>query len=295
MSLTTPSWKPALIALGVAGGLAILTGLYVFVDQRAEILLEAHHPRPPSLVRAATTPEAIAAGRRLAAVTACAGCHGADLAGRPLSVSGSTIDATNLTVAARRLSDADLDRAIRRGLRPDATSELAMPSQAYAGFTDDEVASIIGYLRSLPPKGTLTAQPRPGLLLRANLVAGVFRPETQKLVQARPPLDAGPRLAWGRRVAGVACGQCHGTDLGGARGAPGPDLTVHGYYDRRQFHTLMRTGVAVDDVDMALMSRTAIASFSHFSDGEIDAIYDYLDARDQALVAASRSAHHGPA
>ena len=56
-------------------------------------------------------------------------------------------------------------------------------------------------------------------------------------------------------------------------------------YDRARFRTLMRTGATADGDSFGLMPRTARTFFSHFSDGEIDAIYDYLDARDQALGA----------
>lgn len=278
-----PRWMWAPIALAL--GLMALAGLYAVVEQRAQAVLDARHSVPPSAVSAATTPEAIARGGHLVTVTDCAGCHGADLTGRMLSVSGSAVDAPNLTVATRKLGDAQLDAAIRHGLRPDGTTELAMPSQDYSRFTDDEMAAILGYLRSLPPKGTLATQPRPGFMLHANLLLGVFRTETRKLAAARQPLDAGPSSAPGRHLAAVACGQCHGTDLGGGHGAPGPDLTVRGYFDRAQFHTLMRTGVSPGDRDLELMARTARMSFSHFSDAEIDAIFDYLTARDRVLAA----------
>jgi mono/diheme cytochrome c family protein len=283
--VTIPNWKWPLIILGLIAGVGGVTGAYTFVNVRSRAILDERHAKPLSAVRAATTPEAIARGAALTTVTACAICHGDDLTGRMLSVSGSAVYAPNLTVLTRRLSDADIDRAIRRGLRPDSTSELAMPSQAYANFTDDEVASIIGYLRGLGPHGTMLAQTEPGLLLRANLLAGVFKTAVGRLADAKPPLDAGPRFALGRHLASLACGQCHGTDLGGGRGLPGPDLTVQGYYDRSQFLTLLRTGVAVDDGDMALMSRTARMSFSHFTDNEINAVFDYLEARDRILGA----------
>jgi mono/diheme cytochrome c family protein len=249
---------------------------------------------PPSAVRAAVAPEAVARGGELVVVTACGGCHGGDLSGGMLRVAGSAVAAPNLTLATPRLSDAALDRAIRRGLAPDGTSELAMPSAAYAGFSDDEVAAIAGYLRGLKPRGTVLAQPRPGLLPRVELLLGVFRTSVESVAAARPPLDAGPRVAAGRHLAMVACGQCHGGDLGGGQGLPGPDLSVDGYYSRAQFHTLMRTGEAVGDGDMALMGRTARMSFSHFSDAEIDAIYDYLDARDRAQIHAASKAGARP-
>jgi mono/diheme cytochrome c family protein len=289
-------WKWALIVSGLVIALTAAATARALIESRSQALLDVRHAMPASEVRAATAPQAIAEGAHLVAVTACAICHGDDLSGRMLNVSRSTVYASNLTVLTHRLSDADLDRAVRWGLRPDGVSELAMPSHVYAAFTDDEAASIIGYLRALKPKGMLLAQPQPGLLLRANLLAGAFRLETARLADAAPPVRAGPRFDEGRHLASIACGQCHGTDLSGGRGAQGPDLTVRGYYDRDRFRALLRTGDAIGEGDMELMSRVARTSFSHFSDSEIDAIFDYLDARDRILAAdlAGAAARHIP-
>jgi mono/diheme cytochrome c family protein len=278
------------IAAAAALALLALTGAWVL--SRSEAILRARHPLPPSLVTAASTPQAREAGAHLALVTACNGCHGADLTGGPLSVWGTEYDAPNLTLLARRRSDAELDRAIRGGLRPYGSSELIMPAQAYARLTDAEVAAIISYLRSLPPRGAQTPRPRPGLLLRASLATALLRTSADQLARARPPLAAPPGLEAGRHLAEVACARCHGADLGGVRGG-GPDLTVRGYYNRAEFFGLMRRGDLVSEGDMELMNQTARASFSHFTDAEIDAIYAYLDARDRVL-AARASQQKGP-
>ena len=272
-------WKWALVGFA---GIVVLVAAYQAVIWRSDTILEAPHPLPASAVRAATTPDALALGAHLTVVTACAGCHGEGLTGGMLTEAGSPIAAPNLTLATPHLSDAALDRAIRRGLKPDGTSELAMPSRAYAGFSNDEAASIIGYLRGLKPSGATLPPSNPGLFLRIELLLGLFRTSADSLAVAKPPLDAGPQVAAGQHLAMVACGQCHGSDLGGGQGLPGPGLSIDGYYSRAQFHTLMRTGEAVGDGDMELMARTARMSFSHFSDAEIDAVYDYLDARDHA-------------
>jgi mono/diheme cytochrome c family protein len=283
-----PRWKRVLIALGLFVGVAAVAGACAFVALRSRAVLEARHARPASAVVAADSAEAVACGAHLVVVTDCIGCHGADLSGQALSLSGSTVYAANLTLAAKKLSDADLDRAIRRGLRPDATSELAMPSFAYANFSDDEVAAIIGYLRGLPARATAPADAPLGPVLRADLALGLVKTSVARLAEADAPIDAGPGFEAGRHLAGVACGQCHGADLAGGYGLPGPGLSLQGYYSRVQFHALMRTGVAVSDGDTELMSQTARRSFSHFSDGEIDAIFDYLAARDRILAAAAK-------
>ena len=269
-------------AFGLAVGLVVLGVIGLVVLPRSRAILDARHPAAPSAVHAVSSPQAVARGAHLVVVLDCIACHGKSLAGGLMSLSSSAIYAPNLTLVSKTRSDAELDRAVRQGLRPDGRSELAMPSQVYAGLTDDEVAAIIAYLRSLPPKGANLAQPAPGLMLRVNLATGALKTEAARIAEAKPPIEAGPRFEGGRHLAATACGQCHGTDLRGGSGSPGPDLTVQGYYDRAQFHTLMRTGVGVSE-NLELMSETASTSFSHFTDAEIDAIYDYLVARDRLL------------
>jgi mono/diheme cytochrome c family protein len=280
----TPIWRWSLVGLGCAAGLGALAVACSFIVSRSDAVLNARHPAAPSAVHVVSSPEAVARGEHLVLVGDCAACHGKTLSGGMMTLSSSTLYASNLTVVSKTVSDAALDRAIRGGLRPDGTSELAMPSQAYASLTDDEVAAVIAYLRSLPTKGIEAKQPPLGLVLRTNLVLGALKTEVVRVAEVRPPLEAAPRFDRGRRLAAFACGQCHGTDLAGAAGSPGSDLTVRGYYDRGQFRKLMRTGDGLGE-HMELMSETAVASFSHFTDDEIDAIFDYLIARDRLLSA----------
>lgn len=267
----------AVLAIGLAAGA-------VAVQVRSQAILAARFPLRPSPVRAATTPEALAEGRHLVQVAACSLCHGRALAGEMLGAAGSPVSAPNLTLVVRRRSDAELDRAIRAGLRPDGTSELGMPSHVYMRFTDAEMAAMLGYLRSLPPAGSMAPRPSPGFVERADLVLGLLHPEVRRVAAATPPLDLGPRFAEGRHLTSFACGQCHGTDLSGSQGAPGPDLMVRGGYDLGQFRTLMREGQTPSGRQLDPMSLVARTSFSHFTDGEIDAIYAYLDARDVKLA-----------
>ncbi len=268
--------------LSLAAGLAVLGVIYGVVLPRSQAIMDARHPAAPSAVHASASPEAVALGAHLVVVTDCVACHGGRLTGGTMSLSSSAIYAPNLTVVTRTRTDAELDRAIRQGLRPDGRSELAMPSQVYAGFTDTETAAIIAYLRTLSPSGANLPRPDPELMLRVNLARGVLQTEVERVAEAKPPIAAGPAVEGGRHLAAVACGQCHGADLNGGPGQPGPDLTVNTYYDRVQFHALMHDKGRPAE-NMGLMTQTALTSFTHFTDGEIDAIYDYLMARDRLL------------
>jgi mono/diheme cytochrome c family protein len=278
-----------LAALGAVVALAAAIGGGQLVMSRSQAILDARHALLTSRVVVERTPEAEARGARLIAVSACSGCHGTDLTGGPLKVFGTQVYTPNLTLQLGALSNADIDRALRAGVRPDGTSELVMPAHAYRAFTDDEIAAIIARLRALPRQGVELPKARPGLLLRAALVVGALQTEAEKVAAARPPVDAGAPFAAGRHLAAIACGRCHGTDLGGIRDV-GPDMTVRGYYSRAQFHALVQKGDAIGEGNMVLMTQTAQANFSHFTDAEVDAIYDYLDARDRILVAKAAAA-----
>lgn len=259
--------------------------LWQWISRGSEAALSRRWPQPASAVAADPSPAAVARGRTLALSAGCALCHGADLTGRALFVAGSPRQTPNLTRAVRRLSDAQFDRALRAGVRPDGTSELGMPSDAYAALTDQEVADLGGYLRSVPAKGEETRPSPPGLFLRAGLAFGRFRPSAERVRDGARPLDAGAAVDAGRRLAETRCGQCHGPDLSGGTGRPGPDLTVRGYFDRAGFRRLMRTGEGLTEGGNAeLMTNAAETSLSHMSDGEIDAIFDYLEARDRVLA-----------
>ena len=261
-------------------GVAALAFAFGFVIPRSDALLSARHPRLPSPIQAVVGDKA--EGQRLSYVLGCRSCHDKRLTGAPVTLSASTLMAPNLTRLSRR-TDAELDAAIRQGLRPDGRSELAMPSQAYAGLTDREAASLVAYVRGLPPSGEVLVQPPYGLILRVNLATGALTIQADRNAQAAAPLDVGVKTAPGRHIAQIACTQCHGPDLTGGHGFPAPDLTIRGYYDRKPFRVVMRTGEGLPR-DMKLMSETASSSLSHLTDGEIDALYDYLIARDTKLA-----------
>ena len=263
---------------GAAVGLATLAFAYGVVIPKSDAILDARHPRAPSTVTAAAGDPV--EGRRLSYVLGCRACHATALTGAPMTLSSSTLLAPNLTRLSKR-TDAELDGALRQGLRADGRSELGMPSQAYADLTDHETASLIAYLRGLPPRGTVQVQEPYGFILRMNLVTGSLKTQVARHAEAGAPVDTGMP---GRHIAQIACTQCHGSGLSGGKGYPAPDLTIRGYYDRKQFHTVMRTGEGLPR-DMKLMAETATSNFSHLTDGEIDALYDYLMARDAKLAA----------
>ena len=60
-------------------------------------------------------------------------------------------------------------------------------------------------------------------------------------------------------------------------GAPArPDLRMVGSYSRVDFATFMTTGKAAGERELVLMSAVARRRYSHFTDAEEDAVYNYL-------------------
>jgi mono/diheme cytochrome c family protein len=114
-----------------------------------------------SMVHVAAMPPAdtIQYGHYMAQVGGCFSCHGAGLSGGAIpGVPPDYPKAQNLTpTGLAQWSDADIVRALRVGKRPDDTTiNTVMPWPYTAQMTDTEMAALIKYLRSVPPRATGT-------------------------------------------------------------------------------------------------------------------------------------------
>jgi mono/diheme cytochrome c family protein len=248
-------------------------------------LLSRSHPVTSETVRAASDQQHIDNGKRLAVVFGCTHCHGADLRGEVLvdEPMMAVLYASNLTLAAQRMTDAQLAQAIRQGVRIDGRALFVMPSEMYVHLKDDELAAVLGYLRSLPPGGSPTLPVQVGPIGRLGLVMREFLPVPELVATARQKL---PLVidghAQGRHVALTACSECHGPDLAGLPGSP--DLAIAAAYDAEAFRRLMRTGVGRGDRPLKeLMSESSRVRFAHFTGEEVAALHAYLKARAEAL------------
>jgi cytochrome c553 len=255
----------------------------------SEAIVSRTYAATAETVRAAGSPQQIAVGKRLAAVFGCPDCHGAGLQGDVFVDMRyvARVHAPNLTLVAQQLSDAQLAQSIRQGVRSDDRALFAMPSEMYVHLRDDELAAVLGYLRSLPAGGAVMPPIEWRAVGRVALVAGEFEPAPVLVAKARikRPPDAGEH-ARGRHTALTACSECHGPDLGGRPGPFGasgtPDLAIATAYDVDAFRRLMRTGIARGDRELGLMSAVARSRFSQLSDDEVDALHAYLKARAEA-------------
>ena len=273
------------LGYGVAAIAALVVVAVVsiwIVSERA--LAEKVEPRKSRL--AAPTAAQIADGDRQLTILGCVSCHGAGLQGKKFAdIPGvATIHAPNIARLAPRMTDAQLDQAIRQGIGHDGRAMFVMPSQQYQFLTDQEVAALIAAIRRLPAAGSEQPPIKLGPKGRVGVALGKFpNIPTQVAAYRNNPLpDLGPATAQGRHLVQTRCSECHAADLKGREVEPGTvsaDLSIVGAYDSDQFRTLLRTGVAPSNKKLGLMGSVARDDFSHMTDEEIEAIHDYLVAR----------------
>lgn len=269
--------------LGTLAGVALIFAGWVWYAS-ASTLNRTYSPGAERLAR--PTPLQLADAPRQGRILGCVSCHGEGLTGRKMfdAPGVATVWAPNLTEVAARASDQQLARAIRQGVGTDGHGLYIMPSQLFARLSDQEVAALIVWMRSLPRRGPATPDTSLGPLGRFGIATGRFQsaPERMEEFRIREPYDVGAEHAAGRRLAATACADCHGPDLSG--GHPGPEtiapgLTIAAAYDLDQFRTLLRTGRPPSGRDLGLMATVARQDFSNYTDGEIAQLHAYLRAR----------------
>jgi cytochrome c553 len=284
-SHSRPSRKVARwLRIGLLSGLLLLVGAAAIVYLLSELALRRTYTEPRVDIVVPSDSQSVLEGHRLAQVRGCSGgCHGANTEG------GVFIDnlllahlvAPNLTIAVRRYSNADLERIIRRGVRPDGLSVIGMPSEMFSGLTDEDLGKILAYLRSVPVLPGPAAERRLGPLARVGFVMGKLAPAAELVRRASlltgiwPP--DGDSTASGGYLARTSCTECHGLDLRGSD--PAPDLRIAAGYSLEAFRDLMRTGKALGDRELPLMSPVARQRFRHFTDEELRDLYAFLVAR----------------
>ena len=138
------------IGLGATVLIVAVASASIFLSER---IIAKVYPLPPSHIRAAQGPEAVARGDKARQGLSAARIVTATIC-TALSFRDFGMPSRNLTLLAKDFSDADFDRVIRHGLRPDGTSVAeTMPSDAFQYMTDADVSDVIAYIRSRPPSG----------------------------------------------------------------------------------------------------------------------------------------------
>jgi cytochrome c553 len=267
------------IKRGLLALVALVVVLAAIVYGGSEWMIRKSHAVPLPQIAADRTPAGISEGARLAALMGCRGCHGPNGNGVLLADMPGVIHAVTppLAPAAARYSDAELARLIHHGVKRDGSGVYLMPIDGHAHIADEDVARIIGWMRTLKPSAAdRTDRLSIGPLGRVAMLAGKLKQQVieQPMASARRPADVG------RYVAESVCGDCHALtepreahDDG--RRVP-PLLEIAPAYDLASFRTLLRTGVGMSHRDLGLMSRVAKGELSNLTDAEIAALHAYL-------------------
>ncbi len=277
----------AIVVLAVAG---------VFAKATLQLGKIRDLPAPRLAVR--TDSATIERGRHLAtAIFKCVDCHGRDLGGREPFVDAGPlglINTPNLTTGQggviRRYDDALLARAVRHGIRADGSPLLIMPALDYVVASDQDVAAVIAYVRSVPPvdRDHEPSTVRP--LGRILYGIGQFPLIDADVVDhAAPPMEVpvGATVEYGKYLGSVGgCIGCHGPGLSGGKIPGGPpdwkpaaNITPAGLkgWTETDFITALKTGRRPNRTPIDTIMPWRLAG--QMDSTEMHAVWLYLQSR----------------
>jgi mono/diheme cytochrome c family protein len=242
---------------------------------------------PDSPVRAATDSASVVRGRHLVeAIAKCQECHAADMGGELWvdEPAFGRLAGANLTGGRGGigdLTDADLERALRRGVGRDRRPLIFMPAEAFAALSDEDLAATIGYLRTLPPVDREMPEPKVGPVARALYLGGNFPllPVTMINHEARRSTPvAGVTADYGEYLATIGgCRSCHGLALAGDANPDAPDITVGriGGWTEEDFFRSLRQGKRPDGSVIDPEKMPWVRS-GQMTDDEMRAVWMYM-------------------
>ncbi len=240
----------------------------------------------------ATDAQSLERGKYLFESRGCVDCHGANGGGRTFVDDGKGLKfaGPNITpggVVAAYKPD-DWVRIIRHGVKPSGQPAMVMPSEDYNRFTDQDLASLVAYVRALPPVagGAAVVQLPPPV--RVLYGFGAIKDAAAKIDHSLPPAQpvaAGVNVPHGAYVANMCIG-CHGEKLSGgkipggppdwpaaANLTPGEGSAMTQYKDSAAFMAMLRTGKRPDGTPIKVMPFESLAKMN---DVDAQAMYEFL-------------------
>lgn len=297
------------IVLGGIVGLIVLAIVAILIYSSVTYK-RTYAGRPVYGITADTSSEGVERGEYLVMVViGCGGCHApggddveaADRVNGPLigyvedinfgPIRG-TFGTPNLTpddkTGLGNWTDAEIARAIREGLDKDGVELAVMPSYDYHSLSDEDVAAMVGYLRSLEPVNNEIPPLSVNIFGKAALALRLFGPPSLgkpiTTRQASPPpgtVEAGNYL-----VTFAACRFCHRENLAGGpvpfsepNSVPAANLTPAGElaaWSEADFIETIRTGV--NPAGHALDESMPWMQYAEMTDQDLSAIFKYLQS-----------------
>ncbi|WLI90151.1 c-type cytochrome [Massilia sp. R2A-15] len=281
---------------GIALAALALAGLAVALGGKAagESKLTRKIAVPVAPVALSNDPARIEQGRYLFSTRGCAECHGANGAGRTVMKEGAIlVMSPNITSGANSVTTGykveDWVRTVRHGVKPNGNPVMIMPSEDYNRLTDEDMASLIVYIKSLPPAAgvpPVIELPTPAKVLYAF---GVIKDAAEKIDHTLPPaVPVAPAVTveHGAYVANTCMG-CHGARLSGGKipGAPptwpatanltpGKGSVMPRYPTPEVFMATLRSGRRPDG--SAISEVMPFASLKQMNETDLRALYTFL-------------------
>jgi mono/diheme cytochrome c family protein len=137
----------------------------------------------------------IAHGKRLATLFQCNACHGADYSGVNFGEMIPLVEglwASNISLTIPKMSDAELERLLRKGVHPDREIYL-MPSKQTQFMSEPDMTALIAFLRTIPQVGKPTPLPPRGLADRGGTENRLLCQRRRRGCLLRSPPAARPR------------------------------------------------------------------------------------------------------
>lgn len=238
----------------------------------------------------------VARGRYLYQSRGCADCHGSAGQGQRfiddpklgMRVAGPSLaPGRGSVVAAYR--DADWERALRHGVKPDGRPLMVMPSEDFNRWTDADVAAVAAFVRQLPAQDVRPAELGLPLPFRVLYGLGLVQDAAARIDHGLPPqqpVAEGVTLDHGAYVAN-SCKGCHGATLAGgripgappdwpaaARLAPGDGSAMPAYASAEEFKAMLRSGRRPDGKPVSPVM--PFAALGQLNDVDAEALYLYL-------------------
>ena len=275
----------------------IIVLLVVAILVAAHLLSErkAHRKMDIKIAPLAISNAAVEQGKYLFESRGCMECHGAGGKGRELinDPGGLYVRTPNITAGAngtvKTYSVVDWVRTIRHGIKPNGEPLLIMPSEDYSRLTDADTASLIAYLRSLPPVDGEPGVIRFPLIVKALYAFGAIQDAAEKIDHTQPapaPVTVAATVEHGAYVATMCIG-CHGPGLSGgkipggppdwppaANLTPGSSSKMSVYDTTEKFVAMMRTAKRPDGSEVSKVM--PFDSLKRLTDIDLQALHAYL-------------------
>jgi len=246
-------------------------------------------------VKIPTDEASIARGEHLVgAVAHCGYCHGEDFSGAYIINNPGkegVVVAPNLTSGEGGIgayfTDEDWVRALYHGVNDEGRSVIIMPSLFFHVMSEDDLTSIIAYMKTVPPVDKVLPETKPGPMVYLLIGAGPFAEEmSARVIDHDAPFATAPAEGetpeYGKYLATIGqCRACHGVELAGGQVSPsapiGPNLTPGGemgFWDEESFFSVIRTGTHPSGRE--LDSFMPWKFFANMTDSELRAVRAYL-------------------